>query len=431
MNVTLKEISAIKRELEVVVPAEDVEQELEVAYQRIGKKVKIKGFRPGKVPRAVLEQYYRQDAESEVMKDLVQKKYLEAIHEVGIQPVTSPEITVAHFGPSEDFTFQAVVEVPPVIDVKGYAGMKLTKEKIVVTAEEVQENLKTLQERMTQLIPVTERKKAQAHDVVTIDFKGMVDEKPVPGFETKGYVVELATGALFPELESGVFEMEVGEKKRIDVTYPQDWADKNIAGKKAAIEVLLQEIKEKKVPELTDDFAKDLGKFGNLEEVKGKIREEVERDKEQSAKNRLRREVIEKLIKENEFPVPDGMIQMEMEDMYHRIEGNLKAQGITPEQAGLNRDDFFVKNRDEAVFRVKGALLFDAVAQREKIAVTEEEVDGRIEEMARLSGQSADLWKKYYREKNLIFQIEGALREEKTLDFVLSQSKIKVGEKQK
>lgn len=428
MQISIKDVSPVKKEIEVIVPATVVDEELGEAYERISKKAKIKGFRPGKIPRSVLEQYYSQDAEGEAVRHLIERSYPEAVREAGIHPVSSPEISVTSFGPSRDFSYLAVVEIPPVIEVKGYTELNLTKDKMDVTEEEIRENLKGLQERMTQLVPIQESRVPKAEDVVVLDFQGRLENRPVTGFQAKDYVAELGKGALFPEIESGILQMTAGEKKTIDVTYPSDWSDKKIAGRSVSVEIHLKELKEKKKPELTDDFAKDLGNFSTLEDVKVKIREEVLKAKEQQEKNKLRRQVVEKLIEGNEFSVPDGMIQMELEEMFRRIEGNLKAQGLTAEQAGLSRPDFFEKNREEAAFRVKGALLFDAVAHKEGIGVTPEEVDRRIEEMARLSGQSADRWKKYYNDNGLIFQVENALREEKTLDFVLTKSKIKIKE---
>ena len=426
MKVTIKEVSDIQREIEVAVPVETVNEAFDAVYEKIGKRAKLKGFRPGKVPRPVLEQYYREDAESEVLRNLVSESYPDAIRETGLMPVASPEIRITGFGTSQEFIYEASLEIRPVIEVKDYAGLELAKEKSEASEEEVQERLKDLQERMAQLIPIPEARNPRENDIVTLDYQGHLDGKPLPNYRGTDYPAELGKGNTFKEIESALKEMMPGGKKRIQVTYPADWTDKNIAGKAVELEIHLKEIKEKKLPELTDDFAKDLGSFASLDEVKSKIREEIVRAKEQSAKNKLRREVIQKLIQKNDFPVPEGLVKMELEEMLRRLEGNLKSQGMTLEQAGVTQEVFFEKSREEALFRVRGGLLFDAVAQKEKIESAPEEVERRIEEMARLAGQSGDVWKRYYREKNLLPSVEAAIREEKTLDFVLSQSKIKI-----
>jgi trigger factor len=425
VKTTVQDISEIKKQLDVVLPPEELARELDEAYERIGKKAHLKGFRQGKAPRSVLEQSYSQEAESEAVRHLVEKSYPNAIQEAKLLPIASPEITITQFDPAKGFSYQAVVELRPVFEVKGYAGFSLEKEGTEVTDAEVGASLKELQERMVQLIPVLEERAVRSEDVVVMDFQAFRGTVPLPRYKANDFVTELGKKSLFPEMEAGVVGMKRGEKRKIDVTFPTDWSDKELAGAKIAFEILLKEVKAKKLPELTDDFAKDLGAFTTLEEVKIKIREDLAKTKEQSVKNGLRRQVIEKLIEKNEFPIPEGMIHAELEDMLRRLEGSLKNQGITLEQAGITPEDFFVKNRDGAIFQVKAALLFDAIANKESITVTPEEVDEKIDAMARLSGQSGEVWKKYYKENNLLGQVAWAVREEKTLDFVLSQSKIK------
>ncbi len=426
MKVTIRDISEIKKEIDVVIPVTDVEEDLTAVYEKIGRQAKIKGFRAGKIPRTVLEQHYRADAESEAIRNLVQKSYPEVIQEVDLNPVAPPEIRITGFGPAQELTYQATVEIVPEIAVKGYTGLKLEKEKIEVTESEIQENLKGLQERLAQLIPLSEARPAKAQDVLTLNYQAYQENQPLAGFTGKDFLVELGKGYLFPELESGLQGMGVGEKKRIGVTLPPQWTDKNLAGKKIDYEIEVKDLKEKKLPELNDDFAKDLGPFTTLVEVQERIREDLTRTKEQTAKNKLRRTIIEKLGQANPFSIPEGMIQMEQDEMYHRLEENLKAQGLTPEKAGITRIDFDEKNREEAIVQVRGMLLFDAVARQENISVTQEEAEKRIEEMARQAGQSAAHWKQHDRDHRLSERVKAVLREEKALDFVLSQSTIKV-----
>ncbi|HSA58547.1 MAG TPA: trigger factor [bacterium] len=425
-KVTLKDVSPIRKDLEVIVAVTDVARQLDEAYKRIGSKARLKGFRPGKVPRSVLEQYYRQDAESEAIRDLINKSYPAAVREAGVMPIAAPQIRVTAFGPEQDLAYEAMIEIPPQFEVTGYQGLDLTKDKIVVTDAEIEENLKGLQDRLTQLMPLIEDRPAQDHDIVSLDYQGAMDGKPVAGFEGKDFLVELGKGYLFPEIEKLLLGCKAGEKRRTQVTLPDNWTDKNLASKVIDYELTVKQIKQKKVPELNDEFAKDVGNYENLDALKAKIREDVSRAKEQAAKNNLRREVLDKLIALNDFLVPEAMIQVEMEDMFRRFEGNLRTQGVTLEQAGVTVEDFYAKNRDEAVHRVRGALIFDAVARKEGISVTPEEVDRRIEEMAKLAGQQAPVWKKYFKEHNMLGRVEGALLEEKALDFVLSLSTIKI-----
>lgn len=428
VKVTSRDLSEIKKQIDVVVPAQELARELEAAYQRIGQKARIKGFRPGKVPRSILEQYYREDAESESIRNLVSQTYPLAVQEAGHNPIASPEIKITGFAPGQDLVYEAHIEIPPTFEVTGYQGLKLQRDKIEVKEGEVDDNLKNLRERLAQLTPVTELRKPRTEDVVVMDYQGFQEGKQIPGSEAKDYLAELGKGALLPELESGLLEMKLGEKRRISVTYPatanEVVSDKGVSGKVVEFDITLKEIKEKKLAKLDDDFAKDLGGFSTLEEVKAKIREDLKKEKEQSSKNDLRRQVVEKLIEKNSFEVPESLIRMELEGMLRQLEGNIKNQGMTPSLAGLVPDEFFQKNREVAITRVKAILIFNAVARKENISVTHEEVDRHIESMAALYGQAADTWKKYYHEKNLTPQLEAMVAEEKTLDFVLTQSKI-------
>lgn len=428
MKVTVADISEIKKQLNIEVPASEVAKELDVVYQKIGQKAKIRGFRPGKIPRSILEQNFRQDAETDALRQLISRSYPEAVREVGVMPIAGPEVTISSFGPLQDLIYQAVIELRPVFEAKGYQGLELEKEKTDVQAGEIEEELKRLQDRMAQLVPIAETRKAKAQDVVVMDYQGYLAGEAVKDLVGKDTVVELGKGYLFPELEAGLTEMTSGEKKRIPVSYPAEWGDAKLAGKMVDFEIDLKEIKEKKLPELNDDFAKDLGSFMSLEEVKDRMRGEILRGKEQSTKNNLRHQVLTKLIAANEFPVPEAMIQTELDHMYHLLEDNLKRQGVTLEQAGIQKEDYFSKSREEAIFRIKGALIFDTIAQKENVGVTHEEVEHRIEEMAKQAGQSPEAWKRYYQQNNGMAGIAGVILEEKTLDFVLSQSRIKTKE---
>ncbi len=426
MKVERKEVSEIKREMGVTLPAEQVDQALDRVYAKISKKAKVKGFRPGKVPRSFLEQYYREDAEKEAMEELVHQSYGAALEEAGIRPVAPPSIQVMVFGPGQDFQYEAHIEEKPVIVVKEYEGLQLVKQKSEATAEEILGSLKGLQERLAQVIPVAEMRQARNGDMILIDYQILESGIPLLGFSAKDYLGELGNKALLPELEVGLVGMNPGETKRVSVTFPAELPEKKLAGKKLEFEVLLKEIREKKLPNLDDEFAKDLGPFQTLEEVKEKVKEQIIQDKERKNRDQLKRSILEKLILKNEFPVPDSLVEMELQGMWDHLQEQLKNQGVTLEQAGLRKEDFLEQNRSEALFRVKGLLLFDALAQKENIGVTREEMERAVEEMARVSGQSLEVWKRHYDEKNAWGHLEVMLREEKILDFVLTQSKIKV-----
>lgn len=427
VKVTLHEVTEITRRVDVTIPKEEVCKELDRTYQTIGRKAKVKGFREGKVPRPVLEQYYRQEAEADAVRNLISQSCPAALQAAEVSPVAPPHISIKSFKSDGDLLYEAVVETKPVLEVKDYKGLSLSKQKTMAAEKEIEEGLRALQERSARLVPVLPPRKPRAGDVVAFDYEGFKEDKPLPGVTARSHQAELGRSQLIPEFEQGLMEMQPREKKRIEVTFPKDWHDKKLAGETIRYDVTLQGIKEKQLPELTDDFARDLGNFTALAEVKEKIREGILQEKEQREKGALARQAIEKLAVKNKFPVPEGMIEIELEAMLRQFAATLARQGLTLEQTGITPEGFFKENREEAKFRVMGSLLLEAIAKQEGIAVGAEEVEKRIEEMAKQAGESPDSWKRVTREKNLLPGVETALREEKTLDFVLANATIKVG----
>ncbi len=421
MKVKSEKVSDIKKKIEVTLPMGMVQQAIEVAYGKLQKKVNLKGFRPGKAPRAMLEKHYREDAEQDAVQELVGSSYGLALEETQEQPVSHPDIKLIQFGGDKELIYEAVFEIRPEVKVKDYKKLKLKKDAAQVTEEEVAKSLQEMQEQAAQLIPVTIRTRPQVGDFAVVDYQGSVDGKAIPGGEVKDYIAPLGAKTLFPEIEEALLGTEVGEKKTIQVKMPDNFEDKKLAGKSVTYQIEVKGIKEKKLPELNDDFAKDLGPYQTLEEIRQKLREAIQKRKEGDAQAKLHRDLLQKLAEENPCSVPEAMVHAELDHMYQRLEGNLKQQGMTPEKIGITRELFVEKNHEEAVLQVKGGLFFDTIATEQGITVTPEEVEQKIVEMAKASGQAPEHWMKHYREKKLLPGLQMALREEKTLAFVLSQ----------
>ncbi|MDO8461960.1 MAG: trigger factor [Deltaproteobacteria bacterium] len=422
----IEDLSPIKKKVEVHLPAEEVALALEQSYAQIQKKAKIKGFRPGKAPRAVLEQYYRADAEEGALRELVNRSYPEAIDESGLLPVSPPEIEVVEFEVTKGLSYSASFEIRPEIEIKGYEGLKLEREKSEVDEKEVGARLDFLRERLARLVPVIESRPLKAGDVAMIDYAGFDGDKNFTGGLIKDYVAEVGQGKLLPEFEKGLLTIARGEKKRIIVRLPDDFPDKNKAGHEVSYEVLLKDFKQKVLPELNDDLAKDLGRHTTLEELKAEIRQEIQKEKEHQVRARLKEQVVDKLCEKNPFPVPEGMTHAELDAMWRSFLNYLQNQGVPPEKAGITPEEFANKNRDVATKRVQSLLLFEAIAKKQNIFVTPEEIDKKFEEMSPATGQAPVTLRKMYESRNLILPLEESLRAEKTLDFVLNTAKIKV-----
>ncbi|MBI2066853.1 MAG: trigger factor [Deltaproteobacteria bacterium] len=425
MKVQVHEVTDITRKIDVTLTADEFKQAWEKACQKVGGSANLKGFRPGKVPREVLKQNYRQEIESEAAKQLVNDSYPHAVEESGVTPVSYPEITIRQLKEGDEFIYEAVVEIRPTIDIKDYTDLKLTKKKTDPTDDEVHQGLKHLQERAAQLSPLLIERPAQSGDVILFDYEATQGGKPLPNGSVKDYSAELGRGALLPDFEKGILGMFSGQTREIDIHYNADWHDKKIAGQKVTYKVALKDIKEKKLPELNDEFAKDLGNFTTLEEVKLKVREQIVIERERHEQNALTAQVVDQLAEKNPCSIPNGMIDVELEAMFRHLTSTLQAQGVSPEQAGIKWEEFAAHSREEARKRVMGSLFLEAISKKENITVTSEEVTQRIKEIALHNQQEFEKLDQYYRSKNLLPAVESGLREEKTLAFVLSKAKIK------
>ena len=422
----VEEISPIKKKIEVEVPPEWIGEELSKAYKEIGKKAKIKGFRPGKVPREILEKHYESEANEQTIRQLVERAYPEAVRTLGIIPVSYPQISVTKFVPKETVSFEATVETKPEVgEVKGHQGLKLTKTKLEANDEEMDQRLKAIQESLARLVPVEEKKTPKKGDVIFINYEALLEGKAFKGNKVDNYQVELGASRLLPEFEEEILKMKVGENKTIQATLPEDYSDKKFAGKKMTYNVSLQEVKKKVIPEADDELAKSMGEYQTIQEVKDKIREDILKSKEAVEKTKLKKQVIEKLLKKNKFDLPEGMVQAELDSMFRNFTEHLQSQGVSLEQAGVNQEDFFTKNKEEARLRIYGMLFFEAIAKAEGMSVTDEELNKKLEEIAKASHQPLANVQKYYQDNNMMGYLQAVLGEEKTLDFVLTNAKIK------
>lgn len=410
----------------MTVESDVIQKHLDAAYRDIGKTAKLKGFRPGKAPRKILEQYYRRDAEEKALKTVVQTTYPEALIQKGIQPVSSPQIQVISSIPDKELKYAAIFEVrPQPTNVKGYRGMKLTKEEIEVGEQEVADRIQAYQQSHAKLVPIDPPRHLEPGDVVVLDYEALREGQPFKGNKVQGYMAEIGSGVLMADFEKELKKIKVKEEKEIHVTFPTDFADKNFAGKKMSYKVVLMDAKKKVVPEVNDDFAKDLG-VENLKALNERAREEIRSGKEQAARGQLHRQIIENLVQQNQLEIPEGMIETELEAMYNQLLHNLKRQNLTPDKVGLTPQLFRERNQEDAKLRACGMVLFEAIWKQEELTVSDEERDKKMEMLAAVVGQKKAAVAQYYQQDpTRIGHLDAMILEDKTLDLIVSQAKIK------
>lgn len=430
MKAQVEAVSPIKKKLAIEVEPEDYKKELESAYRKLQKQVQIKGFRKGKVPREILEKHYKDRTESEVLTQLLEQSYVWALGHHQIVPVSQPKISDLK-NIEQGLSYVAEVEVKPEISAKDYKGIHLEKMPVEVSEEEITRELEALRSAHAQITPLAEGTAVQKGHIALIDFEGKIEGQPFAGGEGKGVSVEVGAKRFLEDFEQGLLGMKKGERKTVDVKFPKEYPSADLAGKTAQFEMMLNDIKEKILPELSDDFARDLGNFESLAQVTDKLKEHMSHQKEVAAKSDLSRQILDHLIKGNPFDVPDSMVEMELDSMLENAKRQLQQQRLTLEQTGMTVETFRSQNQEASLRRVKAFLIFDAIAKAENIQVSVDEIRNRIAQIAQSIGQAAEVVESHYHKNNMLHMLQAQISEEKILDFLMSQSKIEEVKKRK
>lgn len=425
MKHSVEQLSAIRRAVTVEVMAEDVEKAFQSAIQKINNEANVPGFRKGKIPEQVILQRFAKDVELEAVRALVRTTFPEAVREEGLSPLSEPEIeTPSALLHGQPFTYKAIVEVYPTVAVEGVGGLTLKQMKIEVTDQEVEGELLRLQRQMTQLEPAAEGELGPGM-IAMIDFKGTAGGEPFAGSEAENYIVDFGTGALLEEFEVEIKGMKEKEERAISFDYPKDFFKKEIAGKRGEFKVTLKELRRKVVPELNDEFAKELGQFTDLNAVRADIRKRIQEFKERMVASSLREQAIRGLIEKNQgLEVPTALINSELSNMIDQLRQQLEARGQKLDTDKVDPRKFVQENLKEATDRARGFMLVRQVMDEHKIEVTEEELSKRLEEMALEARATAQQVREYLEKNQQLEAVRSQLLFEKTLDMVVSKSKI-------
>jgi trigger factor len=422
MKAVVEEINPVKKKINVEIEPESVDKEMDKAIKDVAKKAKIHGFRPGKAPKNIVEKHYGEEVRSEVMNRLISDSYLMALREHQLSPVDMPKIeNISTLAKGSSLSYTATVEVRPSITLGAYDGIEVKEQDLAVTDEELNQTLDRLREMYAQLEVVEGQTLAKDHTAI-IDFEGFHDEKAIEGAKAADHMLPIGSGNLIPGFEEQLIGMKKGETREIQVTFPADYTNKEIAGKDARFTVTLKEIKKKVLPELNDEFAKDTGGNKSVDELKTRIREDLEARKRDEQGSAQREELMSRLVDAHTFDVPEGMVEHELQTMARQQATRFARQGMDIKSFDVKK--FMEKNRDLAVKRVKGILLLEEIAEKEKISVTDQELSASIASMAKGAKQSADAVKKYYESQDGgLDNLRASLLQEKTMDILLSRTK--------
>jgi len=424
MKTSVEEISSIKKKVFIEIPEDQVNKEVESFYKDLGKKAKIKGFRPGKVPRNILERYFKDYVKTEVVQKLIQDTYPQALSEIDLQPVSPPVIDPGEFEGGKSFQYSAVIEVKPDIKLEGYTGLKIEGKKEEVKDEEVEERLRALQNLHANLKTISEARPIQAGDFVIVDYEASMGGKPLEGGKAIDFTVEVGSGQFIPALEEKLIGLKPEEEKEIEVSFPEDYGYQKWAGKTISFHVKIKEIKEKILPPLDDEFAKDLGDYSSFDELKAKLKSEIEKEKELVLERQLKDQVVDQLLEANPFEVPESLVEEQAKAMVSDTKLKLAAQGVVLKNLGVTEEKLQEDYKAMAQKQVKTFLILDKIASQEGIAVTDEEADDRLKEMAERMHQKFDVVKRYYEKNGLLPEVKAGIIRDKILNFLLEKANV-------
>jgi trigger factor len=427
MQFKVESLSNIKKKINFEIPPERVGVEIDKAYEEIRKHANIKGFRKGKVPRAYIEKHYSVMMEQDVIKSLFNDTYFKALLEEKLFPVAHPVIESDDLKRGEPFKYSATVEVYPEIKVKDYEGLEVVKESFVANEDIVDRRLRELQENMAQLKPAEEGRPAALGDFLIIDFKGFMNGAPFENGSAENFNLELGAARFIPGFEDQMVGMKSGEEKNITVTFPDDYGIKDLAGKEAAFDVTIKEIKTKELPPLDDEFAKEFGEFETLVQMRARIAEVHEKNEKDRIEADLRDKIVKALIDNNPLEIPEAMVEKQLQIMLDSTKKRLETEKLSLDMIGLDDAAYRERYKETAESQVKGALLLDALAAQKEIKIEDSELEEMIRETAEFRKQEFGTLKQYYEQNsNARENLRDQMKENKV--FALLREKAKITE---
>ncbi|MFZ4450575.1 trigger factor [Salibacterium aidingense] len=414
--------------LTVEVDSERFDNALDQAFQKVKKQVNVPGFRKGKVPRKLFEQRFGVESLYQDAVDIVlPQAYSEAVQETEIEPVDQPEIDIEDIEKGKNLVFKATVTVKPEVELGEYKGLEVEEFDTSVSEEDVQEELNKLQEQQAELV-VVEDGEVQNGDTVVMDFKGYVDGEAFEGGEAENYSLEIGSGQFIPGFEEQLVGVAAGEEKDITVNFPEDYHSEELAGKEAVFSVKLHDIKRKELPELDDEFAKDVDEdVETFDELKKKQEDKLKHDKEHEKEHHERDTVVEKASENASVDIPDAMITSETDRMMQEFDQRLQAQGMSLDMyyqvAGTDEEGMKEQFKGEAEKRVKMNLTLEAIAEAEDVEASEEDVEKELDKMAETYQRDKEEIRQLLAMQGGTDALKGDLRIQKAIDFLVEHSK--------
>jgi trigger factor len=427
MQFTVEDVSSVKKTLHIEIPQDEVARELETAYNQLKKNAKIKGFRPGKVPRSVLERMFKKDVHADVSSRLIQSSFIDAIKQTELKVIGNPELEPPELTAGSSYKYDATVEISPEIEDIDYKGLSLERTRYEAGDDEVDVQLETLQKNMARQEKISDDRPAQDGDFVLIDFEGSKDGETVPEFDkAENFNLQIGKAVISEDFDSRLCGMKPGDTNEFKIKFAEDYANEKLAGLEISFKVTLNEITEEILPEINDALAKKAGSYETLDELKNVILDNLKQGYAKRTEQELNEQVFSELISKTDFEVPDTMVEMELDGIVAEAERSFSYRNTSLEDMGLSRETIAEKYRDTALKQVKRHLILGKIIDQENLTLADDELEDGLQEMSENFNQPLEEIKKYYDQNpdNLGF-FKHTLLEKKAIKLIIDSSAVK------
>jgi trigger factor len=426
MEFTVKDESSVKKTFHVEIPREEVRRELDKAYNELKKSVKLKGFRPGKVPRSVLEQRFGKEVRSDVSMRLIQSSMADAIKQSELNIVSQPQVDPPELDISTAYAYDATVEISPQIEDLDFKGLELKRPAYRVTEKEIDAQIKSLQKSLAQHQKISEQRPAQDGDIVLIDYEGFKDGQPFAGIgKSENFTLKIGAEAISKNFDEALIGMTPGDTREIEVSFPDDFGNQDLAGQDTTFKVALNEIREELLPPIDDELARKAGPYENLTELRQQIRQNLEQGYAKRVEQELNEQIFSQLLEKSDFEVPDSVVEAELEGIIEEAERSFSYRNTSMEELGLTRESIAEKYQDTAVKQVKRHYILSKIVDQEHLELSDRELDEGFNEMAQNFNHPVEEIKGFYNQnQDKLALFKHTLLEKKAIKLIIDSSKI-------
>ena len=438
MEIEIEDVDSCNKKIKFVVPHQDYKKEVDKYYQKLGRQVKVPGFRKGKVPASILEKQFGPDVKKEVLSNLISDRLNQAITQKELRAIGQPHLLEVNAEEGTDISVSASLEVLPSVDIQDYSGMEMEMKVPRITDEEVDQTIETFRQRKAKTIEILDRP-VQEEDLIKVDFTSKMGDQPFEGGTAQDQAIRVGSGQLIEGLDKGMVGMTIGENREIQVQVPKDYQDKTIAGKDVDFNVTLKGIQVQELPELNDEFARELDtekKYESLEDMKEKVRVELESYERDEAKKAVKKTLADKLAEQNPVELPEGLIKEQVKFMSDQA--NKKQDKEAQHDHGHDHEhdhdhgeevtpELIEKYKEPAVKALREELILDQLSRDLELEVTPEELDQELQNMAKLLGGGGNLqqMKKEWDKNGVLARLHSRMKRDKTLSSALEKVTLK------